>query len=448
MKTDRCAVMRPLRIALAAAAFAHVVSAQVPSAAGPISPEVERAYKALLAAPIVLKALDDIKADDVQTFEEQRKLTEIQAPSFKEKARAEYFVKLMREAGLKDTYMDREGNAIGIRKGRGAGPKLVISAHLDTVFPDGTDVKVKEKDGRYFAPGIGDDTRGLAELLAVVRALHVNGIRTVGDVIFVGTVGEEALGNLRGVKALFADHTDVDGFVSLDAEELGIINNKATGSHRYEIVFKGPGGHSFLAFGVVPSAIHAMGRAIAKISDVETPQVPKTTFTVATVSGGTSVNAIAGEARMTIDMRSNSMEELLKLEQRVMALIKAAVDEENKRWRSEALAVEVQLIGARPAGEIPDGAKIVQAARRSLGALGQQVKGLTAASTDSNFPISLGVPAVTIGNGGESRGRHSLGEWYKPTKAYLGPQNAFLLVLALAGVEGVSQPLLDKRGRQ
>jgi acetylornithine deacetylase/succinyl-diaminopimelate desuccinylase-like protein len=432
----------------AGAALAPVASAQEPSPPGPISPEVERTYQAILAAPVVRKTLSDIKADDAQTFEEQKRLTEIPAPPFKEEARADYFVKRMRQAGLMDAYLDREGNAIGFRKGGGVGPKLVISAHLDTVFPEGTDVRVREKDGRYFAPGIGDDARGLAELLSIIRAMHLNGIRTVGDVVFVGTVGEEALGNMRGVKALFDNHKDIDGFVSLDASVVGTISNKATGSRRYEVIFKGPGGHSFLAFGVVPSAIHAMGRAIAKISDVETPQVPKTTFTVGTVSGGTSVNAIAGEARMAIDMRSNSTEELLKLEQKMTALIKAAVDEENRRWRSEALSVELQLAGARPAGEIPDDAKIVQAARRSLGALGQQVKGLIAASTDSNLPMSLGVPALTIGNGGESGGKHSLAEWYKPVDAYLGAQNAFLLVLALTGVEGVSQPLLDRRVRQ
>jgi tripeptide aminopeptidase len=445
MKTNGCGIVKALTATLTCAVLAAAALAQDPTTRAPISPEVERAYQAILALPVVRKALDDIKADDTRTFEEQKRLTEIPAPPFKEGARAEYFVKRMRDFGLKDAYLDREGNAIGVRKGRGGGPKLVISAHLDTVFPEGTDVKIKEKDGRYFAPGIGDDTRGLAELLAVIRALNASGMRTVGDVVFVGTVGEEELGNLRGVKALLRDHKDIDGFISLDGEELGRIVNKATGSHRYEVIFKGPGGHSFLAFGLVPSAIHAMGRAIAKISDLETPPSPKTTFTVGTVRGGTSVNAIAGEARMAIDMRSNSMEELLKLEQRVMTLIKEAVTEENKRWRSEALAVEIKLIGDRPAGEIPDDAKIVQAARRSLGVLGQQVKAVTAASTDSNLAISLGVPAVTLGNGGESRGRHSLGESYKPTEAYLGAQNALLVVLGLVGLDGVTQPLLDKR---
>lgn len=446
MKTNECGIVKALAATLACSVLTTVALAQDPATRAPISPEVEQTYQAILLAPTVRKALNDIKADDAQTFEQQKRLTEIPAPPFKEQARAAYFVKRMQDLGLKDAYLDREGNAIGVRKGRAVGPKLVLSAHLDTVYPEGTDVTVKEKDGRYFAPGISDDTRGLVELLAVLRAMNANQIETVGDVVFVGTVGEEELGNLRGVKALFRDHKDIDGFISLDGEELTRIVSKATGSHRYEVIFNGPGGHSFQAFGSIPSAIHAMGRAIAKISALETPLSPKTTFTVGTVRGGTSVNAIAGEARMTIDMRSNSMEELLKLEQQVMVLIHEAVTEENKRWRSEALAVEIKLIGDRPAGENADDAKIVQAAHHSLSVLGQQGKAATA-STDSNLPISLGIPAVTLGHGGESRGAHSLGESYKPTEAYLGPQNGLLVVLGLVGLDGLTKPLLDKRAK-
>jgi acetylornithine deacetylase/succinyl-diaminopimelate desuccinylase-like protein len=240
-------------------------------------------------------------------------------------------LKRFQELGLKDASIDTEGNVIGLRKGSGGGrPKLVVSAHLDTVFPEGTDVSVKEKDGVILAPGIGDDSRGLAALLSLIKSINANEITTVGDVMFVGTVGEEELGNLRGVKALFRDHADIDGFISIDGLGITRVVNQATGSHRYEMIFKGPGGHSFQEFGL-PSAIHAMGRAIAKISDLQTPAEPKTTFTVGTVSGGTSVNAIAGDARMAVDMRSNSTEELLKLEARLLDLIKEAVVEENAR---------------------------------------------------------------------------------------------------------------------
>ena len=412
-------------------------------AAAALAQDVDQAFHSILSAPAVIKALADIRADDARTFEEQKTLTEIPSPPFKEQARAAYYVKRLREVGLSDAYIDREGNVIGARKGRGSGPKLAISAHLDTVFPEGTDVTVKEKDGRYYAPGIGDDTRGLVELLAVLRAMGANALSTVGDVLFVGTVGEEELGDLRGVKALFRDHPDIDGFISLDGDRIGRIVSRATGSHRYEAIFKGPGGHSFGAFGL-PSAIHAMGRAIAKISEVRTPSSPKTTFTVGIVRGGTSVNAIAGDARMGIDMRSDSMDELLKLEKTILAHVRDAAAEENRRWNADGITVELKLIGDRPAGRTPEDSKIVHVARRSLRALGQQAT-LDSASTDSNLAMSLGIPAVTISHGGDHQAMHSLNESYKPTDAWLGPQNALLVVLGLAGLDSVSPPLLEAR---
>ena len=226
--------------------------------------------EAILANPKIVKTLDDIKADDERAFAEQKRITEIPAPPFKEKVRAEYYQKRMQELGFKDAAIDAEGNVIALRKGTGGGrPRLVVSAHLDTVFPEGTDVTVKEKDGAIVAPGIGDDSRGLAAMLSLIKAMNENEIATVGDIMFVGTVGEEELGNLRGVKALFRDHTDIDGFISIDGLGITRVVNQATGSHRYEFTFKGPGGHSFQEFGL-PSAIHAMGRAIAKISELQT----------------------------------------------------------------------------------------------------------------------------------------------------------------------------------
>ncbi len=239
--------------------------ARAQSTGSPPKSAIEPAFAAILAQPTVAKTLDDIKADDARTIQEQKRITEIPAPPFKEKARAEYYLKRFQELGLKEASIDAEGNVVALRKGSGGKPKLVISAHLDTVFAEGTDVTVREKDGVIYAPGIGDDARGLAALLSVLQALNTNQIKTVGDVMFVGTVGEEELGNLRGVKALFRDHKDIDGFISIDGLRVTRIVNQATGSHRYEMIFKGPGGHSFVEFGL-PSAIHAMGRAIAKIS--------------------------------------------------------------------------------------------------------------------------------------------------------------------------------------
>jgi tripeptide aminopeptidase len=421
--------------------------AQQASAQGsPAGPAIETAFQAILANPKVAKTLEDIKADDARTLAEQKRITEIPAPPFKEKVRAEYYLKRLQELGLKDASIDSEGNVIALRKGSGGGkPKLVVSAHLDTVFPEGTDVSVKEKDGAILAPGIGDDSRGLAALLSLLKSINANEITTVGDVMFVGTVGEEELGNLRGVKALFRDHTDIDGFISIDGLGISRVVNQATGSHRFEMIFKGPGGHSFQEFGL-PSAIHAMGRAIAKISDLQTPSDPKTTFTVGTVVGGTSVNAIAGEARMAVDMRSNSTDELLKLEARLLDLVKVAVAEENARWKSDKMTVEIKLIGDRPAGIVAMDSPIVQATQRAVSTItrGPRVT-FAGSSTDSNLAMSLGIPAVTIGGGGEGGNWHSRNEWYKPVDAWFGPQNALLTVLTLAGLDGVTKPVLAVR---
>jgi tripeptide aminopeptidase len=304
---------------------------------------------------------------------------------------------------------------------------------------------VKEKDGVINAPGIGDDSRGLAALLSLVKAMNENGMATVGDLLVVGTVGEEELGNLRGVKALFRDNKDIDGFISIDGLGISRAVNQSTGSHRFEMIFTGPGGHSFQEFGL-PSAIHAMGRAIAKISELRPPSDPKTTFTVGTVKGGTSVNAIAAEARMAVDMRSNSTEELLKLEEKLLGLVKQAVVEENARWNTDKMTVEIKLIGDRPAGIVEMDSPIVQATQRAVSTItGGKRATFGGASTDSNIAMSLGIPAVTVGGGGEGGNWHSRNEWYKPTDAWMGPQNALLTVLMLVGLDGVTKPALAVR---
>ena len=266
---------------------------------------------AVAGRPAVQKLLDTLKADHERSIEDLKMLTEIEAPPFKEQKRAEAFLARMKALGLADAKIDAEGNVVGLRKGTGGGPKLLVTAHLDTVFPAGTDVKVKERDGKLHAPGISDDTRGLAVLLSWLKVLNDSNVQTVGDLLFVGSVGEEELGNLRGMKRLFNDHLDIDGMVGLEPVPDGGVLVLGTGSHRHEVTFKGPGGHSYAAFGQVPSAIHGMGRAIAKIAEVRTPASPKTTFTVGTVSGGTSVNTIAPDAKMAIDIRSDQMEPLL-----------------------------------------------------------------------------------------------------------------------------------------
>lgn len=406
-----------------------------------ISSETENAFSKLQANPQVKQGLEFIKNDDANTIAEQKTIVAIPAPPFKEKVRAEYYMKRLQELGLTDIKMDSEGNVYGIRPGTGNGPKIFVEAHLDTVFPEGTNTKPVEKDGKIFAPGISDNTRGLAAMLSVIRAFNATGIKTVRDVIFCGTVGEEGLGDLRGMKAFFREHKDITASLNIDGAPIQEITYLATGSHRYEIHFKGAGGHSFGAFGR-PSAIHAMGRAIAKIAEVRTPSDPKTTFTVGTVSGGTSVNAIAADAVMLLDMRSNSQQELLKLERRIMSLLQPAVDEENARWNDEVkVSVETKLVGDRPAGSQSPDAPIVQAAWMSTRAIGVAPELRTASSTNANLPINLGIPAVTLTSGGEEGFNHAPGEWWEPKNAYLGPQRIFIMTLSLAGVDGITQPL-------
>ena len=409
-----------------------------------VTPAVKEVYGRLISQPSVLEGLDFIKRDHENTVAEQKQICEIPSPPFKEHVRAADYQKRLAALGLREVQMDKEGNVFGSRAGAGKGPKLLVCAHLDTVFPEGTDVRVKEKNGKLYAPGIADDSRGLAALLSITRAFNASGIKTAGDLVFCGNVGEEGLGDLRGVKALFRDHKDIAGFISIDGTDADKITYLATGSHRYLITYKGEGGHSFAAFGR-PSAIHAMGRAIAQIADLKTPQEPKTTFTVGVVSGGTSVNSIAAEASMQVDMRSNSERELLELEARLLAIVKRAAAEENVRWGSDKITVQIKMVGDRPAGVQPPDSMIVQAAWASTQVIARKPALGEASSTDSNLPISLGIPALTLGGGGKDEFNHSPGEWFDPTNAYQGPQRIFLTILGLVGVDGVSEPLLQMR---
>lgn len=410
----------------------------------PINSELADTFALLTADTRVQQALSEIEGREPATIREQFRMTEIPAPPFMEQERAEYFLQQLRARGLEDAYIDSEGNALGIRHGSGDGPTILVAAHLDTVFPEGTDTTVELRGGRYYAPGIGDDTRGLAALLSVIQAFEDSGIQTVGDIIFAGNVGEEGRGDLRGVKALFRDFPQIDGFVSIDGVRLRRITLAGTGSRRFEFQFTGPGGHSFGAFGMA-SAIHAMGRTIAKISEFETPAEPKTTFTVGTVDGGTSVNSIAADAVFAIDMRSNDREQLALLEERAKAAALEAVAEENARWNNGEISVEFKLIGDRPVGRTPIASPIVQAAALAFDEVGIELDELSTSSTDSNVPMSLGIPAITIAGGGNGGGAHSPDEWFMPDDSWVGPQTAFLLLLALAGVEDSTQPFLPDR---
>ena len=420
-------------------AFSQAVQSLVP-----IDPAIEQAFENLTSDENIQAAIKLLAVLEPSTVEEQFRLTEIPAPPFKEETRAAYYLQQMQKRGLDNAYIDDEGNAIGVRKGSGKGPTLLIAAHLDTVFPEGIDTTVNYRNGRFYAPGIGDDTRGLAVLLAVIDVLETNGVQTTGDIMFAGNVGEEGRGDLRGIKAIFRDHPELDGFVSVDGVRLRGITTGGTGSRRFEFQFTGPGGHSFGSFGMA-SAIHAMGRAITKIAEFETPSYPKTTFTIGTVEGGTSVNSIAADAAFALDMRSNDPELLAQLERRAKTAANEAVAEENARWNNGEISVEFKLIGDRPVGRTPTESPVVQVAALAFDELGIGLQQLSISSTDSNVPMSLGIPAITIAGGGEGGGAHSPDEWFSPINSQIGPQAALLVILSLVGVDGVSSAQLIER---
>jgi len=396
--------------------------------------------------PSIKHALAEIQAGNSWMLDQQVSICEIPAPDFHEQARAAEFKKRLIALGYPGTRIDTAGNVIAERAGAGSGPTVMLAGHLDTVFPEGTDVKVKRDGTKFAAPGIGDDCRGLAVVLAVAKALNEGKIETTGRIILVGNVGEEGEGNLRGVRELLTHgyKGKVDYFISVDG--LGLhVTDRAVGSKRYDVKFHGPGGHSYGAFGTIPSAIHAMGRAIALISDVQVPATPKTTYTVGVVHGGTSVNSIAGDADMEVDMRSESLENLDTAEVRIKRAIDAGVAAENARWPNSRakITVKYDTIGIRPIGEKiqTEESPIVRTALDAGKALGVAKMGTGASSTDSNLPMSLGIPAITIGGGGNGSGAHSLDEKFEDTPdGYKGPQWALLIVASLAGMRASVTP--------
>jgi tripeptide aminopeptidase len=386
----------------------------------------------LMNQPAIRTAFEAVRRNEPAILELQSKVCEIPAPPFKEEARGRELERLFKEAGLKDVRIDKAGNVLGVRPGKAARPNLVFSAHLDTVFPEGTNVKVTRENGVMKGPGIGDDCRGLAVMLGVIRALNEAKVETPGTITFVADVGEEGLGDLRGMKQLFHETLkgQIDKFVSVDGTGLG-ITHIGVGSNRYKVTFKGPGGHSYGAFGMA-NPIQAMGRAIAKIDAFEVPSTPKTTFNVGRVGGGTSVNAIPFECWMEVDMRSPDPAALKALDTKFHTALKEAVDEENRRWNNRgAVSVSAELVGVRPAGQTSKESAIVQTAIAASRALEMQ-EVLRDGSTDSNVPMNLGIPAITISGGGVGTGAHSLGETFDSRDSWRGTQRALLLAVALA----------------
>lgn len=392
----------------------------------------------LIESPKVQRAFKFIDSHLEQITEEQIRICSIPAPPFGEKERAEYLRARLLDSGLADATLDEEGNCLALRRGHSAAPLLVVSAHLDTVFPAGTDVTVRRDGSRLLAPGISDDGCGLAALIAIADALNATRIETAGSLLFVGTVGEEGEGNLRGVRHLLTRGecaNRIDAFLSFDGHGIERITNRALGSRRYRVRLHGAGGHSWSDFGVA-NPVHALGRAITKLASYPAPKEPRTTFNVGRIEGGSSINAIPQEAIMDVDLRSAGAQELLKLDAFFRRTMREAAEDENavRRNGGPPLALKVDLIGERPGGETPADAALVKFAWAATEALGF-MPSLDQASTDSNIPISLNIPAVTLGAGGTAGNAHSLYEWYDPRGREVGLKRGLLVILGMVGMK-------------
>lgn len=430
------------RFPAAALGLLLAFSVAPPGIAAQTESEYDEAVRRLMDHPVVRGALDHIEATDEQTMADLRYLTQIPAPPFMEDERGAAYLEMLIDAGVDSAWTDEVGNVIGLRRGSGSGETLAIAGHLDTVFPPETDVTITQRGDTLFAPGIADDTRGLAAILAVLRAMNENDVRTEQDILFIGNVGEEGLGDLRGVKHLFRDGGPrIDQFISVDGTGATGITHMGLGSHRYRVTFKGPGGHSWGAFGLANPA-HAMGRAIRYFQDGADPYVRhapfRTSYNVGRLGGGTSVNSVPFESWMEIDMRSHGVETLNSVDAILQGAIQRALAEENDiRMRGDRLTVDVDLIGDRPSGEIPLSDPFVQQAAAVTRAFGLSPT-FGRSSTDSNIPISMGIPAITIGGGGQGFGAHSLDEWFRNEDGYVGVQRVLLIVLSQAGVTQMS----------
>ena len=407
------------------------------AAAQAVDAEIASEVRELASSPGVVQAMERVETLDPWGMERLVELTEIPAPPFMEEVRAARYAELLREAGADSVWIDAEGNVLALRRGRQGGRTVALGGHLDTVFPEGTDVTVRMRGDTLYAPGVGDDTRGLVVVLTVLRALEDAGVETRDDLLFIGTVGEEGLGDLRGMKHLFRDGADpIDAWIEVDGGGLDRLVSMGLGSVRYRVAFKGPGGHSWGAFGLANPA-HAMARAIREFQDVAdtlTRSGPRTSYNVGVVGGGTSVNSIPFEASMEVDMRSESPAALARIEDAFLAAMERGLAGENAlRREGPALTLEADKIGDRPSGELPESTPLIQRAIAATELFDADPE-LGRSSTNSNIPIAMGVPAVTIGRGGEGGNGHAPDEWWINRDGHLAIQRALLLTVAEAGL--------------
>ncbi len=402
---------------------------------------MDHAVSRLLAHDRIRAARHHIERTDEVTLARQAALSAIPAPTGAEGRRAAHLADLFREIGLSDVSIDHAGNVQGwfARNGETSAGPVVLAAHLDTVFGAEVDVAVERHGQRLEGPGISDNARGLAVLVAVAEAIVAARVPAARPILFAATVGEEGSGDLRGVKHLLNGKRETGNgkpvaFIALDGAGLDRVIHRALGSKRYQVTFRGPGGHSWAAFGVANPA-NAVGRAVALLADLPTQQAPRTTCAVVRLGGGTGLNSIPQEAWLDLDLRSEDPRALAHLDVTVRAALERAADDENRRRTagSPPLRVEIRLLGDRPSGMTPRAHPLVQAAVAANRALGRDAE-LASASTDANVPIALGIPAIALGAGGKAGDAHLATEWYDNVEGALGIVRALLVTAAIAEI--------------
>lgn len=433
------AVSRGRRIVVVCAIALLCTTANAAAQSNDYASEVAR----INSSPAFAAARASLDRQHARIVDDCIMLTEIPAPPFKEEVRARAYEKMFKDVGLTDVKIDQEGNVLGVRRGiKSDGKFVVVSAHLDTVFPEDTDLKVRREGTRLFAPGVGDDTMSLSVILAYVRAMNEAKISTRDDILFVGTVGEEGPGDLRGVRYLFTKGEyagRLKSFFSIESGGIEGITNGGVGSKRYRMTYKGPGGHSFGAFGLV-SPMYALTQASDAFSRIQVPASPKTTFSIGLIGGGTSVNSIPRDAWMDVDMRSESVAELKRVEDRLLKIVEQAAETENfaRSTKEGKISVEHKLIGDRPAGQTQEDTPFVQQTKAAIEAGGYKTH-FRWSSTDSNMPMNLGIPALTIGRSAPDKsGRsHSLDEWIDVEKEPMvkAMATSLSIVLLVAGMQ-------------
>lgn len=404
-----------------------------------ISQPVQQALDGLLHQQAVQNALAAIEQDQENSLEEQIRLTCVEAPTYQEQNRAELFAQMLHELGLEDVHIDRGSNVLGLRRGTKPGKKVLVEAHMDTVFPMGSVKGVRRENGCLYAPGISDDTRGLAVILGVIRALNASGITCCSDILFAGTTREEGGGAMGGMKDLLDDLGDeIACVLSVDSASIENIIYCATGLRTMEFTFRGIGGHAYAAFGDVAQPVHAAARAAAKIAQLEVPKDPKTTFAVSNFHAGNmaGMHAIPAECSIVVNYRSNDPKVLEQLHDRIFAIMQEACDEETVRWGKDVITWSHQCHCDVPAGSQDVHSELVEQLGAVIRLMGREPRFLPGGATNCNISIARGIPSVCMGfswcKEGETTMDHTLQEKFPIENAYKGVQTAFLMTLLAA----------------